>query len=394
MSPFTRRIQQAAIQLDQTADGRPTGPGYVRYEDLYQSGDSVTDAMNQLTSPAIVTFPEDLFLLNNFISYTKGGVMVTGAINCEASLCQGIIGSGRGTFGGSTGTIFQMVANSSTLGGSSYAPTQAQGGTTQVWMIRSVGAVGDMTFKNFQLVGTEQGHNYNGLYCFTPAGNITIQNVFVNGVPGDNGAPPGETFGISAYQGNLGHTIIDNCEVDGRRSIGGEWIGAGGITTGRSNGATITNSTAHHGRASSAFVFYRAFNGSVSNCVWGTTDTPQITTGTLPHCVNHEVASGILHNNCTYYAPSSKPHISFSNNHETVTLSGTTYSCVDGSLKVVNPVYNNAFGDNYLYIESWLTGVDGTTNDDSMVDPPLVTLPDGVTHKPYKWAHGTNQLIT
>ena len=31
---------------------------------------------------------------------------------------------------------------------------------------------------------------------------------------------------------------------------------------------------------------------------------------------------------------------------------------------------------------------------DSMVTPPLVTLADGVTHLPYKWAHGPTQTVT
>lgn len=398
MSPFTRRMQQGAIQLGQTSDGRPTGPGYVRYEDLYQSGDSVTGAMNRLTTPAIVTFPEDEFLLNDFISYTASGVQTTGAINCDSNLVRGMIGSGKGTLGGSTGTVFRMVANSSTLGGTAAAPTQAQGGTTQVWIIRAVGNNGPMTFKNFQIVGAAEGHNFHGLYIYKPQGNVLCEDLLIAGTEGDNGAPPGETFGLSTSMQSSYQITYNNVEFDGRRSTaaGAEWFGAGGLTVEKTVGATINNCSAHHQRVSSCFVFYHTYNSTLNDCVWGTSDPPQITTGTYGHSVNHEVCSGIVHNNCTYHMSTQNQgtHITFSNNHMTDTVDGTTYSCVNGTLKLVNPTWNDVWGDSYLYIQSWLTGTDGTTNDDSMVDPPLVVQSDGATHIPYKWAHGTNQLIT
>lgn len=375
---------------------RPTGPGYVRYEDLYQPGDSVGAALNRLATPAIVTFPEGVFLLNGF-QYNAG------AIDCKKTMVRGIIGSGSGTlFDESRGTIFKMVPNSSSFirGTSPQTPSQAQGGTTQVWVIRCVDAEGDVRFENFQIVGTEQGHNYNGLYVYHPQGNITIKNVKVSGVAGDNGAPPGETFAIHAYQGNLGLTTIENCEVDGRRSSvsGAEWFGSAGITSGQSIGAIIRNCHSHHNGAAS-FVHYRAFDVLFENNICGTTDPTahSAAPGLKPGMVNEEETAGIVHKNCTYRhgAVNSGVHITHSNTNRSFQYTGwPSRSVADGSLKVVNPTFTDIWGNNYFYVQSWLSGTDGTTNNDSMVTPPLVTQADGVTHLPYKWSHGATQTIT
>ena len=347
---------------------RPTGPGYVRYEDLYRPGDSVTDAMNRLTSPAAVTFPPDEFLLTDFKSFTKSGVLTNGAINCDANLVRGIIGSGRGTLGGSTGTVFKMVPNSSTVGGTAVTPTQTQGGTTQVWIVRAIQCASALTFRNFQLVGTAQGHNYHGLGIYKPAGDVTIQNVLISGTEGNNGAPPGETFGFGVTMGSaVNKLLIEDCEYDGRRSTaaGSEWFGAGGFHAGQSVGTIFNRCTAHHTRVSSPGVWYRSFDGQMNSCVWGTTDPKVITNGNRPvSAVNAEVCSNITLTDCTFWHEDTNhgTHITWSNNNVPVTFpDGPTRSPVDGTLRVVNPTWNDVWGNGYFYIQSWTTGVDGTT---------------------------------
>lgn len=397
MSIAARRLSRSAASagdITYDANGRPSGPGFVRYEDLYVSGDTVTDALRRLSTPAIVTFPPGKFMLSGF-PYYGGAIDVPKAQNCL-----GIIGSGRGTLGGNTGTIFQMIPGTSSFvtGTSPETPAQAQGGTTQVWVMRCVGTLGSVRFENFQIVGAAEGHNFGGLYVYHPRGDTTIRNVLVCGTEGNNGAPPGETFAISVYQGNMGKILIEDCEVDGRRVIGGEWFAAGGITCGQSIGAVVNRCTAHHQRASSPFVFYRSFDGTLNDCVWGTTDPLQTSLSNVRPVseVNQEVASGIVHNNCTYNhcTPNRMTHITHSNNHMVCQYTDwSPRSCANGTLKVVNPTYNDIWGDNRLYISSWITGVDGTTNDDSMTTPPLVTQSDGVTHIPYVWSHNTNTVI-
>lgn len=371
----------------------PTGPGYVRYQDLHQEGDTVGQALNRLDRPAIVTFPPGIFLLQDFLHHG-------GAIDCKKQFVRGIIGSGSGVLHdeGAGGTIFKMAENSSTMAGTPAAPSQSQGGSTQLWVIRAVDVEGDLTFKNFQIKGTEQGHNYHGLYAFLPQGRITISNVKVSGVAGDNGAPPGETFGISAYAGTTNQVVIENCEVDGRRSDepGALWYSAAGITTGRSIGSVIRNCHSHHNGAAS-FVFYRAFDALLENCIIGTTEPRRhaYSTTLRPGRVNQEETDGIVHRNCVYLHGDQNQgvHITHSNTNRSFTIGGVTRSVVDGSLIVHNPVYTNIWGDNYFYIESWLTGIDGTVNNDSMVTPPAVKRTDG-TNLPYKWAHGPHYLIS
>lgn len=389
LDPIDLRLDPGS-QVDVT---RPEGPGYVRFEDLYQIGDSVTDAFDRMTAPAIVTFPEDIFYLHGFPYHG-------GAIDCRKGLVRGIVGSGSGKIHDDSagGTIFELVEGSSSIKpGDPQAPTQAMGGTTQLWLIRNVDNLGGATYRNFQLRGSDQGHNFHGLNVFLPVGPIHISNVKVSGVTGSNGAPPGETFGISAYAGSTESVLIEHCEVDGRRSgeTGMVSHSAAGLTVGRSIGATIRNCRTHHNGAAS-MVTYRAFDVTIEDCYMGNpgplthTEEPSL----RGWAANHEEGDGLVHRNCTYAGSSVNPtvHVSHSNTDRSYDIGGVTRSAVDGSLEVINPVYSDIRSNRYFYITSWTTGVDGTVNNDSMVTPPTVTGPEG-DPLAYVWAHGGNTII-
>src|SRR4051794_37669503 len=70
---------------------RPSGPGYVRYEDLYVGGDTLQQTFNRVTGNDILTFPEGEFIFDD--GFTNG------YYDCirVPTTCGGIAGSGNGT---------------------------------------------------------------------------------------------------------------------------------------------------------------------------------------------------------------------------------------------------------------------------------------------------------
>jgi hypothetical protein len=68
------------------------------------------------------------------------------------------------------------------------------------------------------------------------------------------------------------------------------------------------------------------------------------------------------------------------------------YTTVNGGVKVVNPTFNNIWGNGYFYAQTWTPYSNGDTM--KVSNPPLVTKADGVTHLPYKWSYGSQYLIS
>jgi hypothetical protein len=378
-------------------DSRPTGTGYVRYEDLLLAGESIllanpSTVMARLTQAAVITFPEGEFVGRDFN---------TGYYACIdiPKICKGLWGSGRGTLGGTTGTIFSIIPGSSTKGGTiPGAPAQTQGGTTQCTVLRQLSGTGGFILKNLQVRGANQGHNFHGVEISNNAGAVTFDGVFVNGWQGDNGSPPGETFGASIYNAGGGSTIT-NCEADGRRAIGGTMYGAVGFTVGRQYGSTWNNVWSHHCRAA-CVVFYRAFHVRTTNVRTGSDWTnvardpdpgPDLVGGSW----NHENSADIVHTNAVMYDTRSGHgvNMTFSNGSFAGTLQGHNVNAANGSLTMINPKYSTLYADNLFYIQSWQSGIDGGSPD-TMTTPPLVVQTNGTTHLTYKWIHGTHYTIS
>jgi hypothetical protein len=361
----------------------------VRYEDLLFNGETLNSAapsivLARLTQAAVVTLPEGEFIGNDF---------ATGYYACIdiPKVCKGLWGSGRGTLGGTTGTIFSIAAHSSTKGGIPGAPTQTQGGTTQCTVLRQLSGTGGFILKNIQIRGTDQGHNFHGVEISNNVGSVTFDNVFVNGWQGNNGSPPGETFGSSIYNAGGGSTII-NSEADGRRAIGGTVYGAVGFTVGKQYGSTWNNIWSHHCRAA-CVVFYRSFHVRTNNVRTGslTDPGPDLVGGPW----NHENSGDIIHTDMTLQDKRGNTgvNITFSNGNFSGSLQGHTVDATNGSLTLINPTYTSLYPDNLLYIQSWTSGIDGGSPD-TMATAPLVTTSNGTTHLTYKWVHGSHQTIT
>ena len=365
------------------ATERPTGAEYIRYEDLYRAGDTVSAALARLTSAKIVTFPQGNFACSNFDGATQAGISVP-------RLCRGIVGSGAGTLGGTSGTIFTMIARSSTRGngarnaaGQLYVPVQGSSTPTQLNLMKQVSQLAPSVWKNFQIAGTDQGHIFSGFQVYNTVGANAFENLLVSGWEGNAGAPPGETSALSVH-GPGAHTITQ-VEADGRRAAKRPEYGAMGLTFQNSVGATFQNCYVHHCRAATYAVF-QSFNGSMVNC---TSDATVSTgRGIGSGGINFERTAGWKLVNPKIIARPTTIHVAHSNDTFTLTQGGRQYSTVNGSLTVVNPTYSDTRNNGLFYIQSWTPYWNG----DTMRTPPLVTAADGKTHKEYLWVHGSTRM--
>ncbi|WP_354567037.1 right-handed parallel beta-helix repeat-containing protein [Glaciihabitans sp. UYNi722] len=170
---------------------------------------------------------------------------------------RGIVGAGSGK------TLFQLVPHSSTKAASVPSQSTAPVGTNQLYLMR-VGGYGPngeglpanvpVHLADFSLVGTEQGHLYNGLMLHY-ADNSVIEGMKVQGIPGDNNANPGETFGIGLYRSN--NVTIDGTEIDGRNASGIR-NSASLIGINMLDGFTIKNSYLHDAKFGAAVTAYHS----------------------------------------------------------------------------------------------------------------------------------------
>jgi len=367
----------ARAALGPVTTSRPTGSDYIRYEDLYRSGDSVGAALARLTSPKIVTFPEGRFSGRDFNSGYLGAISVP-------AICRGIVGSGRGSLGGSSGTVFTMDAWSSTKGngrrddqGRLYVPNQDNSTPCQLHVLKQANQAAPAVWKNFQVAGSEQGHIFNAFQVWGTAGANVFDNLLVAGWSGNAGAPPGETAGL-IVNGPGAHTV-SRVEADGRRSTGGEIFGAMGITFQNTSGARFSSCYSHHVRAAN-FVMFQSVNGTMTDC---TSDAAVAgDKGIGNGGINLERTAGWTLVNPTAIGRWQRVHVTHSNDNWS--LNGA--SVRNGSLKIVNPKFNDLWGNNMLLVQTWSPYGNG----DTISTAPSVTRGDWSSHLPYKWVHGSS----
>jgi hypothetical protein len=255
---------------------RPSGPGYVRYEDLYVSGDSLQAVFNKVSGQyagSVLTFPAGEFTWSNFTSPTgwHDGIRIP-------TTCRGVAGSGIDV------TRFKMVANSSTQ--ASVEPTS---GTNPLYMWFLDNSTLSPLFQDFTFVGTEQGHHYNGLgIAHSP--NATFQRIkFVGANRGYSNYPPGETFSLGQnYCNNM--SVLD-CEFDNRDEITGTRVGTSGLGYNNSQNAIVKRTYLHHG-VSGMLTFWNQVGIYTEDVYTWSQGTGG---GSLASCgINHENTTGVI----------------------------------------------------------------------------------------------------
>lgn len=224
---------------------RPTGTGYVRYEDLFTSGNTFQQVLNKVTGGAVLTLPEGTFSFSDFANGFYEGVRVPAS-------CGGIWGSGLNT-------VIEMVAGTSTKASDSTAvPADGSGGTNQCYLLGVWSS--NTLLRNFQLVGTSQPHPYNGIRLAgtsaAPLTGITLQYLLTAGAaPGYANFPPGETF-VAGANHVTGLQII-GCEFDGRDPATGTRVCASQIGINNSASAYFQDVYSHHSGYGHGMAFYR-----------------------------------------------------------------------------------------------------------------------------------------
>lgn len=337
-----------------------------------------------------MTFPEGVFEFEDFNAYTKAGNVQTYAgINCEKTLVYGLYGSGRGEFQGSTGTCFRLKAGSSTRGSdTSLVPPQSEApATNALSLIRMVGTTGPIHLANFRVEGTDQGHNFGGTKIFAARGPVLIEDCLFAGWQGDNGAPPGETMGVSVYSSGYNLTpgtspIIRRVEADGRFYPGGPGMGPCGITIGKSVGGLIEDCWSHDNRigTSSKIVLYHTTGVTIRRVNMVDVDP----TATSAGMINGECNTGTVIEDCVFGKPAAWKHLTWSNTNHSDTWNSVTYPYSNGTCLVKNPVWpvTSSFNGMFL-IETWLRPDGGTFS--TQTTPPQVVDASG-QGMTWKWA--------
>jgi hypothetical protein len=252
---------------------RPSGPDYVRYEDLFAPGDDLQTVFNKVPYGKIITFPAGEFTWTDFKSpngWHDGIRLPTGL--------KGIAGSGIGL------TRFRMVPNSSTQ-----AYVEPSSGTNPLYMWFMDNGDQSPVFQDFSLIGTEQGHHYNGFgIANTP--NATFQRIKFHGANrGYGNYPPGETFSLG--QNRSDNTQVIDVEFDNRDEATGERVGASALGFNNSRNAVVKRVYAHHG-VSGMVTFWNTENIYTEDIHTWTQGTGG---GALSSCgINHENTTGVI----------------------------------------------------------------------------------------------------
>lgn len=231
------RTTSGSQDLRPAPGSKVNGFDTVRIEDLAGSTlQAKLNAARAIPVPTgkgiVVTFGPGEYTFSDF-------TQASGAYGLRMPYNVGIAGNNRD---GDRATVFKMVEGSSTKGPLVPQSTTIGGvGGTNKYTLMAIQHDDDsgnweppngLPFQNFALIGTWQprkagdtkamdpiGHLYNGLRL-GHTHNSTLTNVYIEGCPGDQAAPPGETFGVNLYQGE-GLTIT-NVEVSGIRERQGE----------------------------------------------------------------------------------------------------------------------------------------------------------------------------
>jgi hypothetical protein len=342
----------------------PADPtNWVRWETIAQPGQDLNTVLaNPALTGKILKLPAGVFEISDFRD-------VSAAMRVPKTV-KGLIGSGKDT-------IIRLKPFSSTFAWS--VPTQAQGGTNQLHIIRMNNGVEPQVFSDVWIQGTEQGHNYNGMMIGQAKPGTVIERVLVTGIPGNDGTPPGETHGIGWWQSPGG--VTRDIEVDGYRWIGdtfkdrvkGAKVGAAPIGWNSSDNAKAYNVYTHDSLRSMP-TFWQSNNAETWNLQSINNDAG----------INHEESFGIVHHQPVIYGTSNHQHIGFMSQQSDgkLTIIGATVDTWMGVGKEPGPI---AKGAKMLILSP--TKNYGTAGG-KIVTRPTAVLDDGVTPHPFTWANG------
>ena len=136
---------------------------------------------------------------------------------------RGLVGAGVGR------TLVEMAPHSSTK--AARIPTEPYT-TNQLYLLSTIGGAPQLS--GFTLLGTPQGHLYNGLRVARTVG-ARVHDVWIEHIPGGRSFPPGETFALNDYRTD--HSVYTHLTIDG------SGVSAAGFATNSSWNVTVNDST-------------------------------------------------------------------------------------------------------------------------------------------------------
>lgn len=363
--------RNGGLVVPPTTYTRPTGVNadgipYVTYESLYHSGDTVTQALGRLSTPAVVTFPAGQFFDSDFATGYLTCITVNSTLTPNV---RGIVGSGPGSWDGTaSGTYFGIKANTSTKQGDS-----SLAGVTQMRVLKADSSAA-YEWRQFAVVGTGQAnatvgpgsgkpHWYHAFTIWHPTRAQYVRDLLMTGWEGGSNVPPGETFGFMIGDSAALAHDVQRVEGDARRhsAWGGDGAphGATPLHFQGCNGTVVRDCYAHHA-ISGHFGFYKSRNCTTYNCRSEYNGTGTGAAGLSGWGFNHENCDGITHNNPTMLVDKSNGntagwHMTHSNYNDssfspgtlTVTWDGT-YTATDG-INQYNDLSGQTSGTFYIH---------------------------------------------
>lgn len=238
---------------------QPTGTGITKYQDL--SGSNFSSKINSASSNSIVSLASGTFSFNNFALGTQTIAPGNFAFGADIS-AKGIIGSGSSWTTISMGPNTSNKAGDVPTGNGTGGPTQPTNNLSYIIM-RSPGA----TVDSVSIIGTDQGHLYNGLR-YESVANPILENTVVSHIPGNSSANPGETFAVN-FQRATGIATVKDV------TIHGEGIGAAGIGINSSSATFNISGLNVSGLKYSAGIALWQQTGTVNIDNWTNSDGPR-----------------------------------------------------------------------------------------------------------------------
>ena len=354
---------------------RPSGTGYVTYESLFVSGDTLSDVAYKVPLlsgvPQYLTLPAGVFEVVAFNQGNYDGLRLGsgGAVGCR-----GIFGSGNGP----TDTIIRPKANSATRIQPSNIPSPAGKAGT---VIRVEGVSG-AKFGNFRMEGTVQ--TFGGLdlmYTGLMMGSCPDSEVsWVKGFGmshGNKNAPDGETFGVNVYKSD--RTVIRDCDIDSRLPDGVTRWGAspfgwngGGILKPQATGAPVTDAQVLRTRCMYSVAgmptWWQTFNIYTED-LWSV-GCGSGSGGLSGHGMNHEQSWGHIEHHRTVLKPKAtqgREPDKTGNTGTHLTLLNDSYDPA-ADFTMIDPVWDTNFGTTGMLIVAGYDGYsvppggDGTNN--------------------------------
>lgn len=235
----------------------PSGPDITPYANT--TGSTLSQRAESAGAGKRVSFPQGTYTFSDFNDSTV-------TYGFRVLIANGVLGSGR------SWTKFQMVPMSSTQASRvpvSNPPTS--NGQVNPLRLMRVGwedNANPVQVAGFSLLGTNQGHLYNGLEIYRVKPGSTVSDVLVKGIPGDLSREPGETFSMSFFrcESTTANPLeVSNVEIDGRDDSG-TMVAASGIGVNFGTNFQFTNVNSHHMKMAHAYALYETSNLSFTNC--------------------------------------------------------------------------------------------------------------------------------